>query len=56
MVIARILAGIHYPGDIVAGILLGIISASLLSTVTMKKWFYTIFIKYPIHILSFIKL
>ncbi len=56
MVVARVLAGIHYPGDIVAGILLGIISASLISTVTMKKWFYTIFIKYPIHILSFIKL
>lgn len=56
MVVARVLAGIHYPGDIIAGILLGIISASLISTVTMKKWFYVIFIKYPIHILSLIKL
>jgi undecaprenyl-diphosphatase len=56
MVTSRVLAGIHYPGDILAGILLGVISTFIISKLVMKKWFYITTIHYPIKLLSHIKL
>lgn len=56
MVLSRIFAGIHYPGDILVWIIIWIISASIIRKLSLEKWFYRWLIAFPIKIASFLKL
>jgi undecaprenyl-diphosphatase len=56
MLLARIFAGVHYPGDIIAGLILGILFAVVLSFFSKKRWFEIYAIKLPIKIAAKFKL
>ena len=56
MLLSRIFAGIHYPGDIIAGVIIGAGFAGGLSLLRNKKWFEIYAIQLPIKIASYAKL
>lgn len=56
MLFARVAAGIHYPGDVVGGFILGLIAAPLIYSFEKKEWFKKYFLDLPLKIASFIKL
>jgi membrane-associated phospholipid phosphatase len=51
MLLARIFAGIHYPGDILAGLILGVAFACMISFLRKKPWFETYAIQFPLKFL-----
>ena len=56
MLLAPIFAGVHYPGDIVAGLILGAAFAFWLSFFRKKQWFINYAIDLPIIAAAFFKL
>ncbi len=56
MILSRVLAGIHYPGDIIVGYILGIIGSSVIYRLKDKKYITDYLLVYPIKIAQFLKL
>ena len=56
MVLSRVLAGIHYPGDILAGTIIGLVGAYGVYRIRDCKIFSEYLLKYPIKIAKWIKL
>lgn len=56
MVLSRVLAGIHYPGDIVAGILVGMTGFYIVYRIRNRKYITHYLLVYPIKIAAFLKL
>lgn len=56
MVLSRVLAGIHYPLDILAGVCIGLIGAFVVYKVREKKFMTDYLLVYPVKIAAFFKL
>ncbi len=56
MVFSRILAGIHYPFDILAGVIIGVLGAYGIYALREKKFMTDCLLVYPIKIARFFKL
>ncbi|MDD2892037.1 MAG: phosphatase PAP2 family protein [Candidatus Gracilibacteria bacterium] len=56
MLLSRILAGIHYPGDIFIGSIIGAIGAYIIYILRNKKFMTEYLLVYPVKIAKFFKL
>lgn len=56
MVLSRVLAGIHYPGDILAGYIIGLIGAYIVYRLRDKKFMTDHLLVYPVKVAKWIKL
>lgn len=56
MLLSRILAGIHYPGDIFIGSIIGAIGAYIIYILRNKKFMTEYLLVYPVKIATFFKL
>ena len=56
MVVSRVLAGIHYPGDILVGCVIGLFGAYTVYEIRDKKFMTEYLLAYPIKIAKFLKL
>lgn len=56
MLLSRILAGIHYPGDIIVGCIIGIAGAYTVYKLRNKKFMTNGLLVYPVKIAAFFKL
>ncbi len=53
---ARVVAGIHYPGDILIGFLLGWSLTAILTSLSHGVWYRKYFHYFPLKIASFFRL
>lgn len=56
MVLSRVLAGIHYPGDIIIGYMVGLLGAYIIYMLRDKKFMTDYLLVYPVKIAAFFKL
>jgi membrane-associated phospholipid phosphatase len=56
MGLSRILAGIHYPGDIIVGYIIGVLGAYSIYRLRDKKFMTEYLLVYPVKIAAFFKL
>ncbi len=56
MVLSRVLAGIHYPGDILVGAIIGALGAYVIYRLRDKKFMIDYLLAYPVKIAKFFKL
>lgn len=56
MVLSRVLAGIHYPGDILVGYIIGLMGAYIVYRVRNKKFMTDCLLAYPVKVAKWIKL
>lgn len=56
MVLSRVLAGIHYPGDILAGTIIGLLGAYMIYRMRTTKLMTDYLLLYPVKIAAFFKL
>lgn len=52
MLLARVFAGVHYPGDILAGLLLGAVVAYTVAPLANESWYKKYLVGFPILIAS----
>lgn len=56
MVLSRVLAGIHYPLDILAGVVIGVLGAYGVYALRERKFMTNYLLVYPVKIAAFFKL
>ena len=56
MVLSRVLAGIHYPGDILVGYIIGLLGAYVVYTLRNKKFMTDYLLLYPVKIGKWLRL
>lgn len=56
MVLSRVFAGIHYPGDILVGIIIGLSGSYIIYQLRDKECMTGYLLVYPVKIAAFLKL